>query len=63
MTMVKRIFYFINCIMAIATLIVIALAIANSISPFSAFFSDKSPAQSFAKFVPPTYAPDSAVKR
>jgi hypothetical protein len=49
--------------MAIATLIVIALAIANSISPFSAFFSDKSPAQSFAKVVPPTYAPDTAVKR
>ena len=35
--------------MAIATLIVTALAIANSISPFSAFFSDKSPAQSFEK--------------
>jgi hypothetical protein len=49
--------------MAIATLIVIALAITNSISSFSAFFSDKSPAQSFAKVVPPTYAPYTAVKR
>ena len=49
--------------MAIATLIVIALAIANSISPFSAFFSNTSSAQSFAIVVPPTYAPDTAVKR
>ena len=49
--------------MAIATLIVIALAIANSISPFSAFFSDKYYSQSFAIIVPPTYAPDTAVTR
>jgi hypothetical protein len=49
--------------MAIATLIVIALAIANSISPLSAFFSDKSYAQNFAIVAPPTYAPDTAVKR
>jgi hypothetical protein len=49
--------------MAIATLIVIALAIVYSISPFSPFFSDKSSAQRFAIGAPPTYAPDTAVKR
>ena len=36
--MIRKLFYFLNGIMAIATLITVALAITNSISPESTYF-------------------------
>ena len=60
--MVKRIFYFINFIMAIATLVVIVLAIMNSINSLSVFSSNKSSALGVEIVAPLTERPDTAVK-
>ncbi len=61
--MVKKVFYLINCIMAIATLIVIALAIVNSISPFRAFFGAKPSATGYVVVTHPAYESDEPMKR
>ena len=59
--MVKRIFYFINFIMAIATLVVIVLAIMNSINSLSFFSSNKSSAMGFEIVPPQTFRSDTGV--
>ena len=39
--MIKKLFYLFNGILAIATLITVALAIINSINPVNTYFRDK----------------------
>ena len=39
--MIKKLFYLFNGIIAIATLITVALAIINSINPLNTYFRDK----------------------
>tara|TARA_Y100001960_G_scaffold114784_1_gene122902 strand:+ start:125 stop:295 length:171 start_codon:yes stop_codon:yes gene_type:complete len=45
--MIKKLFYLFNGIIAIATLITVALAIINSINPLSTYFRDKIPEQGY----------------